>query len=316
MVKKTVSDAEFIRLFELLGPLGLSQEIGIAIRNVHERRRRIEAQKAISILAPPKNATPHPVYPQRALINIQDGVAVVFSDAHFWPGRISTGFRALKWAVKEFKPVLLNNNGDAFDGPKVSRHPPLGWENPPTPAQELECVDDRLEELRAVTPKDCALVWCQGNHDARFDMRLADRVGEYKGVRGFKLSDHFPHWQFTTSLHINDQVVIKHRYKGGVHATHNNTVNAGKTVVTGHLHSLKVTPFDDYNGTRWGVDTGTLDDPYGPQFAYAEDNPLNHRSGFAILTFAGGRLLWPELVHVIGENQIEFRGQIINLPNE
>jgi hypothetical protein len=49
----------------------------------------------------------------------------------------------------------------------------------------------------------------------------------------------------------------KHRMKGGIHAAHNNTLHAGTTMVTGHLHSVKVTPFSDYNGTRWDVDTGT-----------------------------------------------------------
>jgi len=102
--------------------------------------------------------------------------------------------------------------------------------------------------------------------------------------------------------------------KGGVHATHNNAVTSGKTIVTGHLHSLKVTPFSDYNGERFGVDTGTLADPDGPQFVdYLEDNPTNWRSGFAVLTFHNGRLLWPELVHAMAPDLIQFRGQVINV---
>jgi hypothetical protein len=109
-------------------------------------------------------------------------------------------------------------------------------------------------------------------------------------------------------------VVVKHRYKGGIHATHNNTVGSGKTIVTGHLHSLKVTPYADYNGNRFGVDTGTLADPSGPQFVdYLEDNPTNWRSGFAILTFFNGQLLWPELVHDFGNGCIEFRGEVIDV---
>jgi hypothetical protein len=109
-------------------------------------------------------------------------------------------------------------------------------------------------------------------------------------------------------------VVIKHRLKGGVHATHNNTVNSGISTVTGHLHSLKVTPFADYRGNRFGVDTGTLADPSGPQFVdYLEDAPTNWRSGFAVLTFRDGRLLWPELVHKYEEGKIEFRGQVIDV---
>ncbi len=69
-------------------------------------------------------------------------------------------------------------------------------------------------------------------------------------------------------------MIIKHRYKGGVHATHNNTVSSGVSICTGHLHSLKVTPYSDYNGVRYGVDTGTLAETDGPQFTYA------HQAGF------------------------------------
>jgi hypothetical protein len=109
-------------------------------------------------------------------------------------------------------------------------------------------------------------------------------------------------------------VVVKHRWKGGIHATHGNTSMSGKTMVTGHLHSLKVTPYSDYNGTRYGVDTGTLAEPDGPQFInYLEDGPTNWRSGFAILTFHEGKLLWPELVHKWDEGKIEFRGKVYDV---
>jgi hypothetical protein len=81
-------------------------------------------------------------------------------------------------------------------------------------------------------------------------------------------------------------------------------------MVTGHLHSLKVMPVSDYNGTRWGVDAGTMADPYGPQFYnYTELNPVNWRSGFAMLTFKRGKLMWPETAWVSGPNAVQFRGQ-------
>jgi hypothetical protein len=113
---------------------------------------------------------------------------------------------------------------------------------------------------------------------------------------------------------LSDNVVVKHRYKGGVHATHNNTVNSGVTTITGHLHSLKVTPFGDYNGTRWGVDTGTLAEIDGPQFIdYLEDGPVNWRSGFAIITMKDSKPLWPELVSKYAEGIINFRGQLIDV---
>ena len=113
---------------------------------------------------------------------------------------------------------------------------------------------------------------------------------------------------------VNADVVIKHRWKGGIHATRNNTLNSGKTIVTGHLHSLKVTPFTDYNGTRWGVDTGTLADPYGPQFTdYTEDGCVDWRSGFVVLNFRNGELLRPQECEVRREGVVEFRGELIEV---
>jgi hypothetical protein len=84
-------------------------------------------------------------------------------------------------------------------------------------------------------------------------------------------------------------------------------------MVTGHLHSSKVTPYTDYNGTRYGVDTGCLADPYGPQFEYTEDNPRNWRSGFAVLRFHEGKLLQPQLVIVHDSNHVDYCGQLIKV---
>jgi len=54
--------------------------------------------------------------------------------------------------------------------------------------------------------------------------------------------------------------------------------------------------------------------PWGSQAVnYTEDNPLDWRSGFVVLTFHKGRLLWPEVVHVIEEGKVEFRGKVIEV---
>jgi hypothetical protein len=158
-------------------------------------------------------------------------------------------------------------------------------------------------------------VWTLGNHDSRYENRLAANAPQYEFVKGFSLKDHFPAWHSCWSCWPTEQVVVKHRWKGGIHATHNNAVQSGVSICTGHLHSLKVTPFADYNGNRFGVDTGTLAETNGPQFInYLEDSPTNWRSGFAILTFHNGRLLWPELVYSWGaENKIEFRGKVYDV---
>jgi hypothetical protein len=73
---------------------------------------------------------------------------------------------------------------------------------------------------------------------------------------------------------------------------------------------LKVSPYSDYNGRRWGVDTGTLAEPYGDQFTYTEMNPVNWASGFAVLTFKDNMLLPPELCEVIN-GVAYFRGQAV-----
>jgi hypothetical protein len=242
---------------------------------------------------------------------VENGVVLVASDAHYFPGAVSTAHRAFVHFIKELRPRAVVMNGDVFDGAGISRYPRIGWDKKPSVMDELKAVTARLDEIDAAAG-NALKVWPLGNHDARFETYLAASAPQYEGVRGFSLNDHFPLWKSCWALWINGHTVVKHRWKGGIHATRNNTVNAGTSIVTGHLHSLKVAPFSDYNGTRYGVDTGTLADPYGEQFAdYTEISPVDWRSGFAVLTFHNGRLLWPELVHVLDEGEVEFRGKVI-----
>lgn len=303
------TDEEIIQAIGAYGMAGAARKLGVSERSLYIRRNRIELVTGNPIKCKPYRQSPAVVYPSRLPLDVRNGVVLVGSDAHYWPDMISTAHRALCYFIKELQPKAVIMNGDVFDGASISRHPPLGWESKPTVKQELEAVTDRLHEI-ALAGRKAKLFWTSGNHDQRFEMKLAAQAGEFEGVAGFRLADHFPTWQMAMSIWVNDNVVIKHRCKGGVHATHNNTVTAGRSIVTGHLHSLKVTPFSDYDGTRYGVDTGTLSDPYGPHAAYGEDNPLNHRSGFAVLTFHNGRLLWPELVAVVDEETVEFRGKV------
>lgn len=314
----TLTDNEFIELWNQHKSAAKVAKIsGISERKVHTRRRAIEAKHNILLNAndPRVNRVRQPIDNQAARypLGIENGTVIVFSDAHFWPGIRTTAFKGLLWAIKELQPKAIINNGDAFDGASISRHPRIGWDSKPSVIQELKACEMYLGEIEDLAGK-AKLVWALGNHDARFENRLANTVPEFMAVGGFTLKDHFPAWIPCWSCWPTDTVVVKHRMKGGIHATHNNAVNAGVSVVTGHLHSLKVTPFSDYNGERFGVDTGTLADPEGPQFVdYLEDNPTNWRSGFAVLTFRNGRLLWPELVHRFSDSEIQFRGQVIDV---
>ena len=318
-----VSRQEFINVWNRHGSASeVAKLLDISERSVHKRRRRIEEDsnqplvsadergKAYAHIQPIKTSL------NRVELGILDQTIIVFSDAHFWPGEYTTAYKGLLWAIKELKPHAVISNGDAFDGASISRHPPLGWNHMPSVIEELKAVQAHLgeiEETAKAARHNCKLLFAWGNHDTRFANKLASQAPQYREVHGFKLEDHLPAWEFAWSVWPTKDCIIKHRYRSGVHAAHNNTVNAGISIVTGHLHSLKVTPFADYNGNRYGVDTGTLAEPYGPQFDYGEGNPLNHRSGFAVLTFKGGRILWPELVHKWADDQVEFRGQIINV---
>ena len=315
-----LNDTDFIELIKTVGLRETARKIGVSIRNVNRRRRNLELAHKI-VIHPPyrvgKTGNPSPTrdleeHSARQHIKVTDGNVLIGSDSHYWPGIISTAHRAFVHFNKELKPKYVIKNGDEMDFPSVSRHAPIMWEKRPSVVMEIEAAQDRLHEVTEAN-KNAKYFWTFGNHDALFETRLATLMPELARVKGVHLKDHFPRWKPCWSVWINDDVVVKHRWANGIHAVYNNTLKSGKSIITGHLHSLKVTPWSDYNGTRFGVDCGTMAHPYGPQFKnYTEDNARNWRSGFVVLTFAGGKLLWPEVCHVIDEIEglVEFRGKV------
>lgn len=312
-MKAKVSEQEFIRLWrELKNPSLVAKAIKIDVRNVMSRRRAIEARLGISLGTEVDLSSRRKVADDQLDIKLRDGVVIVFSDAHYWPGMVSTAHKALLHFCRVLRPAVVINNGDSLDGASISRFPRDGWERPPAMAEEMQAVADRLAEIKKAA-RGAQRVWNKGNHCNRFEMRLAQAAGEFDGVSGFTLREHYPDWQIVSLTWINEDTIIKHAYKGGIHAAHNNTVNAGVNIVTGHLHQLKVSPFSDYRGRRYGVDTGMLADLYGPQFRYVGGNPQNWGSGFAVLTFRDGKLMPPELVEVIAEGKAAFRGEVVSL---
>lgn len=311
-----LSDVEFLKLWEANknSPQKMSVATGIPVRSIYARRRLLEVKHGIEIRA--RQEKPF-IEKHSARINvpIENGTVIVFSDAHFWDTTPSTAYRALIKFIDELKPSLIVCNGDAFDGASISRHGRIGFlEERPTVIQELEACKAMLgyieDAAKKVKPSP-VLTWTLGNHDSRFETYLAAVAPQFEFVDGFHLKDHFPNWRPCWATWVNDNVCIKHRWKGGVHATHNNTLGSGTSMVTGHLHSLKVTPYTDYTGTRYGVDTGTLAEVDGDMFLnYTEDNPKNWRSGFGVLTFYKNKLLPPELVEVIDDGVVSFRGKV------
>lgn len=312
------SDAEFIKLIETEGPRATSRFLRQHISSVHKRRRSLEGLYRRQITSPRTgnaNVTRHNAeHAARLHYDCLNDHVLIGSDAHIWPGPQTTAMRAFIKFAAEMKPRVLILNGDVVDLPQISRHPPIGWDQHPTVADEIEAAQAILAEIEDAVPANTKLCWTLGNHDSRFETRLATVAPEYARLNGFHLKDYFPAWDACWAAWLNHDVVVKHRYKGGVHATHNNTVSSGKHIVTGHLHSAKVTPYTDYNGTRYGIDTGCLADPNAQAFVdYTEDNPKNWVSAFGVLTFKNGKLLPPELATVWDKKHIAWRGQLIEV---
>lgn len=313
---KKATDQEFIEAWDRLGsPNLVAKYLDMSVRAVYDRRRRLENKTDQALITTNAQNPAYSVSGSRAVVRVglDNGVLLVASDCHFWPGIETTAYRAFLHFCKKLKPEIIVLNGDVFDGASISRHPSIGWEKKPSVVQELKECKSKLERIVKACPT-AKRFWTLGNHDMRFETRLATVASEFAGVNGVHLKDHFPDWVPCWRLDVNQDVTIKHRFRGGIHATHNNTVNAGKTIITGHLHSPKVMPFTDYNGTRFGVDCGTLADPDGPQFEdYLEAGPTNWRSGFCVLTFKDGELLWPELVVKWDEESVQFRGELVKV---
>lgn len=312
---KKITDQDFIDMWKKYGsPAEIAEATGITIRSIYTRRRSIEAKLGITLTSDMKAGEKREEIEHNRVIEkvghrnvaeVKDGHVIVFSDAHIWPGDRSIAMDAMIKLIKDLQPKMIINNGDIFDGAKISRHPPAGWSNMPEVVDELEaCIAfaDEVEAVAKASRKNCSLLWNAGNHDTRFSARLATVAPEFVKVKGMDLKDHFPAWQLAWSTFINDNTVVKHRWKGGQHAAFNNTKDSGRSLVTGHLHKCMVTPFADYNGRRYGVDCGTLSD-FGPtvdKFTYGEDSPFNWGQGFAVLTYdKQGRLLPPSLCEVI-----------------
>lgn len=311
-MKSEVTDNEFIASWNhLKSAQKIAEKYKLNIRTVHTRRRHLENKYRVKLICEAKNSPEYYVrdHMSRMDIDIDDAVIFVASDAHYWPDQISVAHQAFVKLIKKHKPSLVIMNGDAVDGSSISRYPKAAWSTVkmPTVKEELETVADRLYEIEKVAG-NAKLIFTLGNHDMRFESKLANLAPEFEGIAGFSLKDHFPRWLFCMSLMINKNLMIKHRFNNGLHATYNNSLKAGTSLVSGHLHRLQATIVSDYNGSRWGVDTGTLAEVDGDHMGYGEDNPKNHCSGFAVLTIVNGRLIQPEFCAVL-DGIAYFRGQ-------
>lgn len=312
-----ISDEDFIRLWNeaQCSPAEVARLAGIGLRAVYRRRSRMMmAGINLPTISVVHDFTPYNYsrnkHRHHTPVEIDTGCMIVFSDAHYWPGHITVAHRALVEAVKKLQPQIIVANGDVLDGARIGRHARIGWETAPSVKQELEAVEERLLEIQMAAKKGTKFYWTWGNHCLRFNTFLSSNAEAFEGVPGMSLEDRFPEWDFATTLDVNGQLIVKHRYHNGIHAGYNNTLKAGRSICTGHLHRLLVTPWGDYNGRRWGIDTGTISEPDGPQFGYMEGNPAPWCSGFAVISWHEGQMLPPELVEVI-DDRAWFRGQML-----
>lgn len=314
------SDEDFIAAYrELQSTKLVAQRFGIAERNVTARKRNIENRLGIVLPVAdyrPKYNTAE-IDNSRAVykLRVDNGTVLIGSDFHIWPGELTTMQRAfLKFAAK-IKPAAVILNGDVFDGANISRHPSIGWESKPSVRQELEAVGDFLGALLGASGT-AKRIWSAGNHDLRFESRIAANLPEFAGVDGVHLKDRFPDWTPCWRVDLNDDIVVKHRGQGGEHADWNNVMKAGKTIITGHDHRANVTAYRDYRGVRWGVRCGYMgESPLDPQFVhYMEASETSAWiPAFVVLTFKDGTLLWPELVTKHADGQVNWRGEIISV---
>jgi len=285
-----VPDEKIIDALKRLGsPTYVAKELGMDVTTVYKRRTAIQQKLGITLpsFAAKQESVVKTIIPDNKRIishQVDNGRVFVASDCHYWPGEVTVAHKAFIALLTEFKPQTVILNGDK---------------------QEIEACQDRLDEIRNAT-KNARCFWTFGNHDVRLHRYIAVNAPELSDFQG--LFDYFPGWHTGWRVDINDDVVVKHRWHNGQHATYNNTLKSGRSIVTGHLHKLQVYPWSDYDGRRYGVDTGTLAEPYGDQFTYTECNPVNWCSGFAVLTFNNGKLLPPELCEVI-DGEAYFRGE-------
>lgn len=314
------SEAHFLKVLaeNSFSPTLAARALGMSERNTHARISRIR-KRGVDVPYPPRAIQPYQkpqwAYHRLRRLQVDQGAVIVYSDAHFYPGvDLSPAFAALLKLCRALKPAMIVANGDLIDGARISRFPGAGWAKTPTMTDELRELQDRQAEIRAAAPR-ASHYRTIGNHDLRLDRFFAQNAEQFEGLPGTRLSDFLPDWPESYSIQVND-VYIKHRHRGGIHAGWNNVLQAGCSIVTGHLHKLEAKPLRGYrDGRIWGIETGTLstcpadlsEEGEGP-FEYVEDGPTNWASGFAVLTFWKGKLLPPEFCSV-EYGKAWFRGQ-------
>jgi len=241
-------------------------------------------------------------YPRIKYIEAPKTKWIIGSDLHVWEGEPTLIYKAFVKVAKSLKVDGIIMNGDVIDGARISRHPQVRGSKAPRIEKEIETAKAWLKML----PNAKYKLWTLGNHDLRVDNYIAANASELDGYI-LSLQEHFTDWDFSFAFDINE-TEIRHRFRSGVHSGYNNTLHSGINIITGHTHQLQVTAMRDRKGSRWGVETGMLADPQGPQFQYSEGTPSRSQQGFVVIAFdEDGVMFPPEMCEMINGRPV-FRG--------
>ena len=114
------SDDQFIKIWmELKSPAKVAKHLDMDLRGVNTRRVKLQSKYGITLPCTHGNAQYKMTIPEdkvRIKVDMENGVFVVFSDAHYFPGIISTAHRSLLKLLPTIKPKILIANGDILDG--------------------------------------------------------------------------------------------------------------------------------------------------------------------------------------------------------
>ena len=133
--------------------LGIKLEVGVDLKGEHnnkvkqERLEKLKAKNEAKLEQAPISV--------RRGTHLDKGRIIVFSDAHFYPDDTTTAYKALIKFIEHFKPNIIVNNGDSFDGGSISRFPRIGWDKKPTVQEELEANKFYLGGIEKVRPAGC-----------------------------------------------------------------------------------------------------------------------------------------------------------------
>src|SRR3990167_7730762 len=108
------SEAEFIEMFESLGAKGIAERLRMSEPHIYARRKSIERRLGRSINAPNDTYRKNLIYdgvshPGRIHFDIENGIALIGSDAHYWPDIVTTAHRAFVKFCKELVVVQFES---------------------------------------------------------------------------------------------------------------------------------------------------------------------------------------------------------------